>query len=197
MDPNQEARLVGVEEALESLRNPTWVVGPVRKLLQKWSDRVYRNTVRNMSTPGPMFWKDSGQSRKSMATLIDPDPFPIWARVGSDLDRVRWGEYGTGALSEDPESSGKNHWPPGDKLDAWAAKKGIMIGKGENARLATGADVARMIGTRPGPGGGRGGLEPRRFLRTAKQDVEDQNLTGYIDEMLAEIEEEAAKRGAS
>lgn len=185
--PYFDAQIQGLEELLADLDNPTWVAEPARRFLSKWGQAVQRESVTNIGT-GIGGWKDTGEVRRSITHEVDNDPFPLWARAGSPLDKARWGEYGTGLLSEDPESAKSRHWPPADALDAWAAKKKIEVQTPDGgSRILTGKDIARIIGM-------RGGLEPRRFMRDAVKTV-DPRIEIWIDELAADIMAEGDAKG--
>jgi hypothetical protein len=175
-------QIVGLDELLKDIADPTWLRNPTRRLLERWANKVQRETVANFER-GPGGWIDTAETRKSVTHETDPgdDPFPTWTRVGSNRDQFRWGEYGTGLLSEDPESSHRRHWPPGDALQEWAIKHGFEDTEGSTA----GMKVARIIGL-------RGGIEPRRYLREAVATV-DESMESFLSTWKAEVEAEAEK----
>lgn len=174
MSDNTEIRkIIGLPELRDKLENPEWLHKPTRNFLAKWASRVQRETVKRFER-GPGGWIDTAETRKSVTHEIDSEPFPMFARVGSNRDQFRWGEYGTGLLSEDPESPKTRHWPPGDALEEWAAKRGM-----------TGHQVARIIGI-------RGGIAPRRMLRDSVEAVEPE-IEGFLNEFADDIEAEAQR----
>ncbi len=187
-----DAELRNLTQVLESITDARYVGEPLRRFLNKWAYAVHRGTVRNFER-GPGGWIDTAETRRSFAVAIDPSSVPLYARVGSGLDKARWGDYGTGLLSEDPNSNKQRHYPPAKALDGWAERKQIQIRVGTNKngepiyRIATGADIARMIGR-------RGGLAPRRYLRDAAERVEEQ-IPAWIRELVADIERTAGQIG--
>lgn len=183
---DRDAILIGLPELVGKLKRPEWVYVPAGRFLDKWRQATQRRAVQNFAR-GPGGWVDTGETRKSITSERDRDIFPVFARVGSNLDKARWGEYGTGLLSEDPDSSRKRHWPPADALEPWAKKKKIpkYDKSGAVIGVLSGADVAAIIGI-------RGGLAPRQFLRDAVEET-DSMIEGWLKEMATEIEKEAGR----
>src|SRR5215217_5791643 len=121
---SEPIRIHGIPELLRKLDHPEWVGGPMGAFLDRWRFAVQRQAVANF-TRGPGGWIDTGATRQSITSERDTDAMPAWARVGSNKDTARWGEFGTGLLSEDPESSRRRYFPPPAALAPWAAKKGL------------------------------------------------------------------------
>lgn len=165
-------KIVGFDELERKLRRPAWAAAPVAGFLDRWRFFVERHAKAAM-TKGPGGWNWHGHDRRSMTSERDSAGFPVWARVGSNSKTVRWGEFGTGLLSEDPESSKKRHWPPASALEPWATAHGL------DAFL-----VARAIGR-------RGGLKPRRFLRNAV-DASEARIPGWLAQAARQMETEAS-----
>lgn len=187
MTDQQPVRIIGLEELIKDIHDRRFITIPARKFLEKWGSRVQRSAVANIKR-GPGGWVNEGQTRGSLTHETDTAEMPLWARAGSNLKTARFGEYGTGLLSEDPESSKTRHWPPASALDDWAAKKQIpkKNAKGEpTGEVMTGADIARIIGL-------RGGLAPRRFLRDAVESTESL-IPKYLGQFADEIEQEAER----
>lgn len=169
----------GFDELERKLEHPDWAYEPIRDLMQKWALFVQHETVaRGMSKRGPGGWRWKGETAQSVTRQVDPAQFPQYANVGSAKKTFRWGEFGTGLLSEDPQSSKKRHWPPAAPLDAWALAHGFKDG----------AEVAFIIGR-------RGGLRPRRYLRNAFKESE-KRLPAWLKQCSADIQA-AASRGVS
>ena len=168
-------RLIGEDELRRKLSNPSWVTGPLGEFFDKWRFATQRQAVANIKR-GRGGWLDTGGTRQSITSERDEGTIPQYARVGSNKPTARWGEFGTGLLSEDPEATRKRHWPPSAALEPWARKHGT-----------TGFLVARAIGL-------RGGLAPRRFLRDAAETTEPK-ITGWLAQAARDIETEAS-RGA-
>jgi len=184
MRGDESVHLIGEEKLRLKLEHPEWMHKPARRFLEKWGSFVERTAMGNIIR-GKHGWIDTGFSKQSLTHEVDSSEFPLWARAGSNQKKVRWGEYGTGLLSEDPESSKKRHWPPGAALDKWALKHKIPS-KSDPAVMLTGRDIARIIGL-------RGGLEPRRFLRKAAETAEPK-IAGWLTDFGKEIEVEASAR---
>lgn len=167
--------LHGSDALIRKLRYPTWAAGPAGRFLDRWRFSTERQAKANIKRgPGGWLWK--GHTRRSLTSERDTATFPHWARVGSNLQTARWGEFGTGLKSEDPESSKKRHWPPykSPGIQKWAREHN------QNPYL-----LARKIGR-------RGGLEPRRFLRNAVKDSE-RRIPGWLAQASREMEIEASR----
>ena len=165
----------GFNTLLRKLKYPTWAAKPMGAFLDRWRFATERGAKGNIKRgPGGWLWK--GGTRRSLTSERDQSTFPHWARVGSNLDTARWGEYGTGLLSEDPESKHTRHWPPAAALEPWARAHGFGPGGGFL--------VARVIGR-------RGGLAPRRFLRDAAE-ASEKRIPSWLAMAAKEIEREAS-----
>lgn len=173
---SEPAHIIGLGKLIRRLENPDWVARPMGALLDRWRFSVERGAKGNIKRgPGGWLWK--GGTRRSLTSERDQAAFPQWAKVGSNLQTARWGEYGTGLLSEDPQSSHRRHWPPAAALEPWAKAHGT-----------TGFAVARAIGL-------RGGLAPRRFLRNAAE-ASEKRIPGWLATAAKEIEAEASHGAA-
>lgn len=164
----------GIPELLRKLDKPEWSSVPMGRFFDSWRYATQRKAVANM-TRGIGGWVDTGHTRRSLTSERDMSFMPSWARVGSNVDTARWGEYGTGLLSEDPDSAKRRYFPPPKALAKWSAKHGL------NPYL-----VARSIYR-------KGGTEPRRFLRDAERATEHE-IPGFVSRLANEIEA-AASRG--
>lgn len=163
----------GIPELLRKLDNPEWVAGPMGALLDRWRFATQRKAVGNIKR-GPGGWLDTGDTRRSLTSERDQSGFPVWAKVGSNKDTARIGEYGAGKLSDDPNP---RPWraPSAAELGPWAQRKGLNP-------FAVSRSMAR-----------RGGIAPRRFLRDAA-DTTEKHIPAFVKTMAREIEE-AASRG--
>jgi hypothetical protein len=92
-----------------------------------WRFDTQRSWMANF-TRGPGGWIWKGTTRQSITSEADTSAFPTWAKVGSNLDTARWGEFGTGLLSIDPDSAHRRYFPPPAALDAWAKDHGFASG---------------------------------------------------------------------
>lgn len=168
---SEQMNVKGLKE-LEGKLTPQMVVRPTVNLFNRWSI-----LVQNKAKSGAP--NNKGQLVGSIDREMEShslDTPPRWVRVGTNEDHAIFMEGGTGLLNDLPEFGGnrKRHFPPPEKLDDWAHKHGI----------ASGLIVARAIWR-------RGGLKPRRFLRNAFDEGEE-NLPGLLNHYAREIEEEAA-----
>lgn len=166
--------IINLQKLIGRLDHPDWIWGPQGNLLDRWRFSTQHDAVANIKR-GPGGWINTGQTRQSLTSERDPSTPPVWALVGSNLLKARWGEYGTGLLSEDPSSSHRRYFPPPKALDAWAKKHGF----------ASGWVVSLAIYR-------KGGTEPRRFLRNAF-DTSKTKLPGWLATMSREIEANAGR----
>lgn len=98
---------------------------------------------------------DTGRLRSSITVKVDPAPFPLWVKVGTGVHYSRPVEFGTGLLSEAPDSKHRRYFPPPQALSPWARRHGMS---GQSAGFL----VARSIWR-------RGGTKPRRMFREGLQ----------------------------
>jgi hypothetical protein len=152
------------DELKRRLQHPeTWLGKPLRRFHQKATPKLQGMARENAPA-------DRGQLEQSIATKISANPVPLWSKVGTNAKDARPQEYGTGLLSEAPDSLGKRHLPPPDALETWARRHGFE----------SGYQVAMIIYK-------RGGLRPTRFLRDAF-DEGDRYVERYLREAGREIE---------
>lgn len=102
---------------------------------------------------------DTGRLRSSIAYELAPQGQDLIARIGTNVQYAKSVEFGTGLLSEAPDSKGGRHWPPPDALNGWALRHGFSVESG-GSTVALGQIVAEIIGK-------RGGLRPKPYLRPA------------------------------
>ena len=112
---------------------------------------------------------DTGRLRASLTYVVDTGEPPQQVEMGTNVEYAKPVEFGTGMLSDAPDSSQSRHWPPAAALDVWAARHGF----------SSGAHVARIIGM-------RGGLEPRRYLRNAFEQSREA-INGFLNDMKDDI----------
>lgn len=184
-DAPEPIRIEGLDELMGLLHKPEWFWRPAGRFLDRWRFDVEGGAKRNI-TRGPGGWADTGDTRRSLTSERDKGREPVWAAAGSNKPAARWGDYGTGLLSEDPESKHQRHWPPAKALEPWA-KKHKIPDRNNPDRFLTGADIARIIGM-------RGGLAPRRFLRDAAAATE-KRVPEFMQLMAKDVEQEAGKHG--
>jgi len=159
----------GLDRVLEKLQ-PSLVAEPLRGFLSRAAITV--QTRARAAAP-----VDTGHLRNAIMYQVDEAAMPGFAMVGF-LDagagsplwfKARAMEFGTGSQGDGDVSHAGSHWPPGEALDVWARRHG----------MASGWAVAAGIGR-------RGGLRPRRFLRSAiEQSLAD--IRGMLEQMRAEI----------
>lgn len=183
---SDESKVIGFEHLEKVLEHPTWVTEPLAGFFDKWRYFVQRSTVRKFKR-GPGGWINKAEDRRSITSERDMAIFPQWARAGSNSKTFRFGEFGTGLLSEDPKSSRRRHWPPAAPLDPWAKRKKIPR-RDNPEKFLTGKDIAAIIGL-------RGGLEPRRYLRSSRDEAQ-QKIPGWLNQMASAVERAAAAEGA-
>lgn len=175
----------GLPELLRKLNTPEWTSDPMGRFLDRWRFKVQRKTVANFKRGPKNGWIDTGLTRRSTASERDNGLYPEWARVGSNQKSFRWGDFGTGLLSEDPESAKRRYFPPygaGSNIADWVRRRKPKDSEGN---LLTPYEVARGIWR-------RGGHAPRRYLRNAVKATRKE-IPHYLGLMAKEIEAEASK----
>lgn len=165
-------KLIGEAELNRKLEKKLATPAAARYFMDAWRLDTERSTKANF-TRGPGGWIWKGTSRQSFTSERDASDFPRWARVGSNLDTARWGEYGTGLLSEDPESAHRRYFPPPDAMEPWARAHGF-----ESGFMASLAIFKK------------GGTEPRRYLRRAF-DTSVPKMDGWLEHGAKIIESKA------
>lgn len=158
-------RVEGVDELLKKLDAPRLVGRPAKNFLNRW--RLY--TEREAKANAPV-WQ--GLLRRSITSDVDAGAFPRSARVGTNAPHAKPMEYGTGLLSDAPDSGRRRYFPPPDALEPWAQAHGM-----------TGRQAAQAIWR-------KGGTPPRRYLRDAAE-ASAQQIPAFLAQMAAEIEAEA------
>lgn len=188
---SDHGKIIGFDELQRKLRNPTWASGPAGRFLDMWRFHVERGAKANIKR-GIGGWLWHGNDRRSLTSERDHAQFPLWARVGSNSKSIRWGEFGTGLLSEDPQSAKRRYFPPPAALDKWAIAHGFHTGSASGATAGASASpgtygylVARMIWQ-------QGGTKPRRFLRNAVKDAEPK-IAGWLSQAAKAMEVEASR----
>lgn len=179
-------RILGEQNLSLKLEKKLATPAAARFLMDAWRLETERtakaNVVRGV---GGWLWK--GTTRQSITSERDMSEFPRWARVGSNLDTARWGELGTGLLSEDPASAHRRYFPPPAALDEWAIGHGFHVGSVASARADTpgtyGYLVAEMIFK-------AGGTKPRRFITKAAI-ASEAKIDGWLEHGSKIIESQA------
>jgi hypothetical protein len=135
------------------------------EVLEKFGPKLYARAMRQLMTKAAQVGDAQakrhapvvmGGLRERLTHIVDPGAIPKRAQVGTNMKHAPFMEFGTGLLADGPGGKRKRHRPPAGALDRWA----YLHGMGQGAGFL----VARAIYR-------RGGLEPRRFLRDARDDV--------------------------
>lgn len=191
---SEPVRITGLPELYDKLENPEWAYKPARALFDRWRQLVQREAVKNAPR-----WR--GHLRRSITSERDRRTFPQWARVGTNAPYAKPVEFGTGLLSDAPDSGHRRYFPPPAALDAWAIAHGFHTERSATAaRSAVGLLGSDRQTTAAGTYGvlvsqiiwRRGGTKPRRFLRDAADEGE-KKLPELLELMAAEIEAEASR----
>src|SRR5262245_44630512 len=173
MEPHIE-RVRGIPEVLKKIEGKFGSPAAAGRFLDRWRFFTEREAKARISS-GPSKWRWKGSDRRSLTSDRDspaPPAIPAWAKVGSNSPTIRFGEYGTGLLSEDPQSKKQRYFPPPSALEPWAIAHGT-----------TGRAVAFAIWK-------RGGIKPRRFLRDAAREGE-KHIPLWLNGLAKEIEDAA------
>lgn len=104
----------------------------------------------------------------------DTKRFPLWAQVFTEAPQARWSEYGTGLLSEDPQSAHQRYRPPASRIRDWAEHHGLDA-----------FAVAEGIYN-------RGGTPPTHFFSDAER-AADSRMNERLMRFGREIEREAER----
>ncbi|MCP4567980.1 MAG: hypothetical protein GY841_10410 [FCB group bacterium] len=160
--PDVRLELTGWEE-LAKKAGPELFREPMRAMLRKAGSWAL-NTTRS-KTP-----KDLYTLATSFTLQVDRSPMPGWAAVYSNAGHARPIEYGTGLLSDAPDSKKRRYFPPGPALQGWAERHGFEDGW----------DVARAIYR-------RGGTRKHSMLRDAFAELGGR-MNKYMAEMAREVQ---------
>ncbi len=96
--------LRGLEELRKKL-NPNVLLGkPLREAMLK--SVLFLEAEVKSRTP-----VDTGRLRGSITHSIAPDPIPLWAKVGTNVEYAPFVEEGT-----------RPHWPPIEAIKPWARR---------------------------------------------------------------------------
>lgn len=161
-----EVTVQGLPKLLDRFRTLDFMGRGAREFLRDWSDQVKHQAQDTI----PVF---TGDARNSIETDMDNSRFPQWAKAYSNDPKVRWLDYGTGALSEDPQSAHHTYFPPPENLADWASSKG----------LDPYAVASRIFA--------RGGTPPTRFFRNAIEEA-NRNLSSGLQRFGRNIEFDAS-----
>lgn len=131
----------------QQLERLAWINSNARKALESgmWAGTTLAVNQGKLNAP-----VDTGRYRASITNEVRWESATILGVIGSNVFYAVPIEYGTGALGDPEVPHVSIHWPPGGALSRWASRHG----------MPNGFVVARAIGK-------RGGLAPRRVLRSA------------------------------
>jgi len=159
--PDISVQIIGLDRVMQKA-SPALLAKPMRQFFDRATIAVQNRARQNAPV-------DTGRLRSSITTRVDPSEVPQWGEVGTNVFYAPYMEYGTGTFAEGPNAKGGRHAPPGDALEVWASRHGF----------ASGYVVAGIIAR-------RGGLKPRRYLRTALKDSLN-DIRGYVNRMASDI----------
>jgi hypothetical protein len=108
----------GLSKIQRRLTTQDFVQIPTGAFLRDW-----REDLREEAIDRAPIWRR--EIVGSLESQQDTAKFPLWARVFSDVPQSRWAEYGTGILSEDPNSARERYFPPVDRVRDWAEDHGV------------------------------------------------------------------------
>lgn len=139
---------------------------------------------------------DTGFLRSGILYQIDPSEVPLWAVITSETQYARPMEYGTGLLSEAPDSKHTRHFPPPAAIEIWVRHKGLVSGvfsptTHKLIRRKRGAAInamekrvafliARSIWR-------KGGLVARNYMHGGLEDTRPQ-VPGFVQQLDADVQ---------
>ena len=147
------------------------------KLLDKTDEKLLRKPMKNFFNRSAILVQneartrvpvDTGRLRNSISYAVDSSKLPLWAKIGTNVTYGKPGEFGTGLLSEAPDSKRRRYFPPPAALEKWASRRGT-----------TGGAVAMGIFK-------AGGTAPRPFLRPALGESLNA-INGFLNRAAGEI----------
>lgn len=139
---NAQITIKGLDKLIKKARRDVILAEPLRDFFKRAVVIVQRNVKRR--TP-----VDRGGLRNNVYTEVDNSRIPTWGKIGTNEKYAKPVEFGTGLLSDAPDSGRRRYFPPPAALDLWASRHGIPGG---------GYAVARAIYL-------RGGTKPVRMFR--------------------------------
>lgn len=107
----------GLREMQKRLKERDFIAVPAGPFLRDWREDFKREAMDRAPE-----WK--GDIIRGIRSAQDTARFPLWARVFNDVPESRWAEYGTGILSEDPDSAKQRYFPSIDGVREWAEDHG-------------------------------------------------------------------------
>jgi hypothetical protein len=145
-----KVKVDGLPELIRGLRDNAGLAKPFEKAF-------HRIGLEGSSASKKMAPVDTGLLRNRITYEVDKSPLPTFVRIGTigsgKVNYAAYMEFGTGMAHDHPSWPKKPHRIPPGVLDAWAKRKS-RSGEDWNA-YTIGRNIMK-----------RGGLVPRRFLRT-------------------------------
>jgi len=97
------------------LTTADFVAKPAGVFLREWREDL-KDEALSRAPVGA-----TGRIVRALQSQQDTARFPLYARVFSEAPEARWSEYGTGVLSEDPQSAKRPYFPPVEGVREWSA----------------------------------------------------------------------------
>lgn len=138
------AKVTGLDELIKRT-SPDILKQPLRDFFNRAGEAVKNEAI-------PLTPVDRGRLRSDISHEVDSADLPLWAKIGTNVSYAKPVEFGTGLLSDAPDSKKRRYWPPWQALQPWARRHGFGAGE------AGGRAVAYIIWK-------RGGTKPKRFMR--------------------------------
>lgn len=107
----------GLDRMSQRLTTQDFIGKPTGAFLRDWKEDLKREAVQRAPE-----WQHN--LKDTILNAQDTRRFPLWARVFTDSPQGRWTEYGTGLLSEDPDSAHQRYFPSVEGVRSWAEDKG-------------------------------------------------------------------------
>lgn len=104
----------GLPKLKKRLTTEDFVAKPTGFFLREW-----REDLRDEAIDRAPNWR--GGIVRALQSNQDTAKFPLWARVFSEAPEARWAQYGTGILSEDPNSGRQRYFPPVEGVRDWSS----------------------------------------------------------------------------
>jgi hypothetical protein len=158
--------MAGLDKMNKRLKEQDFIAVPSGPFLRDWREDFKREAIKRAPR-----W--TGELQKTIEMAQDTKKFPLWARVFSDSKVARWSNFGTGLLSEDPQSAKQRYFPPPAALAQWSSDHNLDPGA-----VAYGIFM-------------RGGTPPTRFFSMAA-DAANASMNERLARFTTGIERQAA-----
>lgn len=154
----------GLPELIRGLRDNAGLAQPFARAFGRIGLEQQSASVRKAP-------RNFGKLQNSIVFQVDKSPFPTFVRIGTIGSNkpayAAYMEYGTGTMHDHPSWPKKEHRVPGAALALWGKRKG-------RNPYAAAAIITE-----------RGGLLPRRYLRTPFESNKATYI-GYLQKALKE-----------